>query len=296
MKNIILSFIALSILLQPTLYAKEDTTHPNNLNPPEYKDNVKKKFWLLNGALAGIIAGYGIINWWKDFNDISFTDEGWFESFSTNGGADKTGHAFSTYILSRILSVLYRDIGIKDEDAEWQGPLAGWSLMSIVELGDAFSQHGFSTSDLVSNSAGAFLAYLEERYPAFDELVDFRIEYLPSKGFLKSGKIGIDTDYSGMKHLLAFKLSGIKGLRESPLSYLEFHAGYFTRGYSVYDEGYYDSQTRNIYTGISINLSRLLGSASEKSDRYRKTLHIASKILEFYQPPNLYIDYISTLH
>lgn len=261
----------------------------------KHDSDIRKRFWLLNGTLVGIIAGYGIVNWWSEFHSISFTDEGWFSSSSTNGGADKTGHAFSTYTLSRILSALYRNIGIKDEDAEWQGPLVGWSLMAMVEFADALSDYGFSTSDLAANSAGALLAYLHERYPAFDELVDFRIEYLPSEGFLRSGKFGVDTDYSGMKHLLAFKLSGVNSIRDNPLSYLEFHLGYFTRGYSVYDRGFYDDRTRNIYTGISINLSRLIESASRKSDRYRKPLHVTSKILQFYQPPGFYIDYVHTL-
>lgn len=294
MKKVILIFTVISILSQSIVYAEANSSI--NLNPVEDGKGAKKKFWLLNGALAGVIISYGAINWWKDTNhSISFTDEGWFASYATNGGADKFGHAFTAYTLSRILNALYREIGIREDEARWQGPVVGLSLMTLVEVGDAFSHHGFSTSDLVADSAGVFLAYLEESYPTIDDLIDFRIEYLPTKGFLRSGKTGFDTDYSGMKHLIVFKLSGIKGLRDSPLSYLEFHAGYFTRGYSVYDEGYYDEQTRNIYTAVSINLSRLLESASNRAENLKKPLHITSRFLEYYQIPGLYIDHVETL-
>jgi len=283
--KLILRIIIIVICLQldPIVNAQDtnlfkDSSHTPNQNKLNHLDSeslkydrdIRKRFWLLNGTLAGIITGYGIINWWKEFNGISFTDEGWFSSFATNGGADKTGHAFSTYTLSRILSTLYRKMGIGDKDAEWQGPLVGWSLMTMVEFGDTFSAYGFSTSDFVANSAGALLAYLEEHYPSFDGLIDFRIEYLPSEGFLKSGRLGIDTDYSGMKHLLAFKLSGIKNIRNNPLSYLELHVGYFTRGYSVYDEDFFDRETRNIYAGVSINFSRLFESAADRSEGFKK--------------------------
>jgi|Deesub1362A_J573_1020465.scaffolds.fasta_scaffold00171_9 hypothetical protein len=258
-------------------------------------DRVNKRFWLINGTLAGILVTYGLINWWKHpSKKITFTDEHWFASYSTNGGADKTGHAFSTYAISRILSHVYRSIGIKDEDADWQGPLVGLSLMTLVEFGDAFSQYNFSVSDLAADSAGALLAYLEERYPALDDLIDFRIEYLPTEGFLRSGEIGFDTDYSGMKHLLVFKFSGINSLKDSVLSYVELHAGYFTRGYSVYDKDYYDRTSRHIYAAVSINLSRIFESASRRSDRYRKPLHLTSRLLEYYQPPGLYLDCVKT--
>jgi hypothetical protein len=267
----------------------------NDMDESKDEARVKKRFWLINGTLAGILTAYGFINWWKNpTTKITFTDENWFASYATNGGADKTGHAFSTYIISRTLSSVYRRIGIRDEDADWQGPVVGLSLMTLVEIGDAFSQYSFSTSDLVCDSAGALLAYLEERYPSFDDLVDFRVEYLPTTAFLRSGEIGIDTDYSGMRHLIVLKLSGIERLKNSPLSYLEFHTGYFTRGYSVYDEGYYDKETRHLYAAVSINLSMILEAAARRSDRYRKPLHITSKFLEYYQPPGLYLDYVKT--
>jgi len=295
MRNVLFFLIGFSILLQPMPYAEEAASSVE-IKPTGYKDDVTKRFWLLNGTLAGIIILYGSVNWWKDMNhDISFTDEGWFASYATNGGADKLGHAFTTYVLSRILTYLYTDMGIKGEDARLQGPVAGLSLMTLVEVGDAFSHHGFSTSDLVADSAGAILAYLEENYPHIDELIDFRIEYIPTRGFLKSGKTGFDTDYSGMRHLIAFKFSGIKGLKDTPLSLFEVHAGYFTRGYSVYDEDYYDEQTRNIYTAVSINLSGLLESASKRSERFRKPLHITSRLLKYYQLPGVYIDYVKEL-
>lgn len=248
-----------------------------------------RRILFLHGAIAGTIVGYSVVNWQKqDRPAFAFKDDGWFEESSPNGGADKTGHAFSTYVISRVFSALYRRLGVEERRADWQGPLAAFSSMILVELSDAFQTYGFSYKDIVANGAGACLAFLEERHAALDDMVDYRVEYLPSKSFLESGETDILTDYSGMKHLLVFKLSGLQRLRQGPLSYVELHAGYFTTGTSYARPE--EEKSRNLYAGVSLNFSKILRRAGGE----RKLFRGASKLLEFYQLPYVSVDAVKS--
>jgi hypothetical protein len=56
------------------------------------------------------------------------------------------------------------------------------------------------------------------------------------------------------------------------LKYLEFHGGYYTRGYE--DEN--EANTRSLYAGISLNFSRMF-----KQNDWKKT----GKTLEYLQIP-----------
>jgi hypothetical protein len=305
LKRIILSLVALAALFHlpecearaaglpvPLELTSEGPAAPEGaVASPRDVRSTRRKRWLINGTIGGIILGYGFVNWWsKDFEGFEFKDEGWFTRDSSNGGADKTGHANSTYISSRVLSALYRHIGVEKRDADWQGPLAAWSFMFLVEVGDAFSQYGFSPTDLAADTAGAALAFFEERYPRVDGLVDYRLEYIPTDGYLDSGELDFTTDYSGMKHLIVFKPSGIERFRDNLLSYVEVHAGYFTRGYTGYDVGHISERSRSLYAGVSLNFSRLFREAGDKYRKLRGPFHVTSKVLEFYQPPYVSLD------
>lgn len=252
------------------------------------------KLLLLRGGIVGAIVGYGILNWQKkDRPEFEFLDDGWFEAGSQNAGADKTGHVLSTYIASRIFSAAYRKLDVEDGRADWQGPLSAWSAMVLVEFTDAFQQYGFSIKDIAANSVGALIAFAEERYESLDEKVDFRIEYIPSEAFLRSGETDILSDYSGMRHLAVLKLSGFDGLKPSPLSFVELHAGYFTKG-TAYARGL-EKQTRNLFAGISLNFSMIFEKAGNRSEKFKKPLHATTTFLNYYQLPYVSLDAVKTL-
>jgi hypothetical protein len=256
--------------------------------------STRKKMLLLQGSVAGVLLGTGVIGRIKRDNpDFRFVDDGWFEMDTPLSGADKLGHAYSTYAMSRGYSAIFRKFGLEKSRSEWEGPLSGWSTMFIMEIHDILLGFGFSYKDIIANSSGALLAFFEERYEGFDKLVDYRVEYIPSDGYLRSKEADFLSDYSGMKHLLVFKPAGVDSLNSTPLAYIEFHVGYFTEG-TAYEVDL-EEKDRNLYAGLAINLSEILRRAGDRSEKHRKQYHVASTIFEYYQPPYVSLDAVKSL-
>ena len=224
---------------------------------------------------TGVITAWGV-NKWDWFKDSpKFHSEGWFGKDTATGGSDKTGHMFTTFLLSEILIWDFRRNQIKH--AEEKAALTSFAAMALLEVGDSTStRFGFSPEDLVMDALGSGTSYLLAKYPSLDDKIDFRIEYLPSKG--STGKIDAAADYSGMKHLFAIKGNGFESLKKTPLKFLELHLGYYTRGYRSYDKGFYE-KSRNPYVAVGLNLQRIFGNKP------------ATRFLEYYQPPETYLEF-----
>ena len=210
---------------------------------------------LLIGTGVLLVGAYGMAKWWDDGFTGKFRseNEGWFGQNTYAGGADKLGHAMFAYAGTRVLSRGFEWIGNSPEQAR---KLAFWSsvgVMTAVEITDGFSrQYKFSAQDAVMNVIGAGLAYLMERDPQLDALVDFRLHYKKSK----DSSFDPASDYSGQTYLLTVKASGIPALRaHEPLRYFELAFGYGTRGYESADN---PDRSRNLYVGISLNVSEVL--------------------------------------
>lgn len=223
------------------------------------------------------IAVWGFKNWKWGEHSFHFRTEDWFEQDSDTGGSDKTGHFYMTYLLSRILSSRMEDRGWSLEKSSLAGSLSGMLAMTLLEVGDATSNYGFSKEDLLADGLGALSAYLIRSNPTADDFLDIRMEYLPSSGYIDNSDTA--TDYSGMKHLVAFKLSGFESLKSSPLSFIELQTGYYARGYRSYDVDIAKSQ--QVYFGIGFNLSELAN---------RSGINILKNIFEFYQPGHTYVE------
>jgi hypothetical protein len=231
----------------------------------------EKKLLLVNAGGAALIATWGFIHWDYGQKKAHAESEGWFEKDSNSGGADKLGHFYSNYTFTHILSSVYEDWGYSRREAALNGAISSFALMGFMEVGDAYSRYGFSHEDFLMNSLGSSLGYLIRRYPGLSEKIDFRVEYNPS--FQENDFI---TDYENMKHLVAFKLNGFESFRETPLKYFELHLGYYTRGYSNRAEERGHGRERNVFFGITINISKFF-----KARGYRRT----ARFLNFYQPP-----------
>jgi hypothetical protein len=104
------------------------------------------------------------------------------------------------------------------------------------------------------NLAGVALGVALESYPELDDVFDFRLAYSPSPG----SSFDPFGDYSGQKYLLVVKADGFEPLRRNRfLRYLEVAVGYGAKGF---DEG--GERRRDIYLGLSLNLSRLLADTA----------------------------------
>jgi hypothetical protein len=228
---------------------------------------------------AALIAGssllggaYGLSKWWDEgFNgNFRTVSEGWFGQRTPYGGADKLGHAFFAYAGTRVLSLAFEEAGNDRDRALALGAWTTLGFMTAVEVLDGYSkQQKFSKEDVVMNAAGAAMGYMLERTPDLDRLIDVRLHYRPS-----AGSFDPFGDYSGQTYLLALKATGVPALRENPLlRYFELTAGYGTRGY---ESAAGVARSRQVYVGVSLNLSEVLGStvfrgAGERSQVRRAT-------------------------
>lgn len=83
--------------------------------------------------------------------------------------ADKFGHLFTSYQISRYTSEIYKSTGISRKQMILYGALSGFVFQSPIELLDGFSpDYGFSPSDMAANLAGS--ALFAGQMLAWDEL------------------------------------------------------------------------------------------------------------------------------
>jgi hypothetical protein len=234
---------------------------------------------------AGIVLVYGATVWWND-STLHFHSkkEGWFGQDTYAGGADKLGHAFFCYGATRLMTSAFESAGYDRDRALISGALSSFFLLAGVEVVDGFSEkeYGFSYEDFVMDAVGVAFGILMERAPSLDALLDFRVLFWPSGD---SGKRFVDpvADYSGQTYLLVLKADGVPAFRDVPvLKYLELAAGYGTRGYWPPTSEHH----REIFYGVSLNLSRLLGDTVFR-DRFRggKAQRATDTVLEYLQIP-----------
>ncbi len=248
--------------------------------PPE---NLRLRNAALIAGSVLLVGAYGMNQWWEEGFTGKFRteSEGWFGQDTKYGGADKLGHAFFSYAGARLLTQGFEALGNEGGQAQRLGFWSALGIMTAVEVLDGYSkQYSFSREDAIMNVLGAGLGYLMERSPEFDRLVDFRLLYKPSegKGYEPGG------DYSGQTYLMVAKASGVPALREnSVLRYFELAAGYGTRGY---EDPPGVPRQRNLYFGISINLSEVLGQTVFRGAKERsRTQRATDLFFEFMQVP-----------
>jgi uncharacterized protein YfiM (DUF2279 family) len=236
------------------------------------------------GAYGGT-AALGFSEWGWGTSSFRFRSEGYFGKDTAYGGMDKLGHAWNAAVVSETFTDAIRKRAANPDSAPVTGFILSMGVMGMIEVMDGFSSdYGFSYEDLTADIAGATLGYLRSTYPELEEKVDFRIEYIPSrneKGF------ALQSDYSGQKYLLALKLAGFESFEETPLRFVELHAGYYARGFSDEEIADGDSKRREPYAAIGLNLSELLLSNEEVHNN--KFGRFARRTLQYVQVPYTYL-------
>src|SRR5262249_13436408 len=127
----------------------------------------------------------------------------------------------------------------------------------------------FSPGDEVANTLGAGLTALLVNFPRVDELVDFRVEYFPSRQYLDllDGRrppedptmphqvsLNFVEDYSGQPYLLALHLGALPGLEDQAWGKrVDVAVGYETRGYKRTPIEDVDRE-QHLFLGVSLNL------------------------------------------
>lgn len=229
-------------------------------------DAINGRIALTRWAGIGVITAWGLANWDYGDNALHATPEGWFDQRTREGGADKTGHLYTSYLLTRSFDGLYRHWGAEAPAAARDAFISSLLLTGFIELGDGFSPYGVSWEDMAMNLAGGLIGYQLATHEHWQRRLDLRMEYIPS------GDPDPLTDYQHARYLVALKLNGFTALEHTPLQWLELHAGYYARDY---DDP--DARDRRIsYIGLGINVSALLQRAG-----WRRT----ATVLQYYQVP-----------
>lgn len=235
---------------------------------------------IIGGGVA-LFAAYGKAKWWETGFGGGFktVNEGWFGRDTAYGGTDKLGHMYTNYANVRLLTPLFEAAGNSREASITLAGLTTAGIFLGIEVADGYSRnYEFSAQDAAMNLAGALLGVALEARPELDEKLDFRLAYRPSPG------AGFDPfgDYSGQRYLMVAKADGFEALRRQPLTrYLELGVGYQARGF---DPG--QTRRRDVYVGVSLNLSRLLADGAYggrlHSTRWQRG---AERVLELVQFP-----------
>jgi hypothetical protein len=164
----------------------------------------------------------------------------------------------------------------------------------------------------VFNTLGAGLAVALDLSPRLDELIDFRVEFWPSKqyrynltnpdspcekrtkGQPSCSRWNIAEDYSGETYLLALHLGAIRPLREMKYGtwskFVDVAVGFETRNYkppptliggpTLQEHEVTRSQT--LFFGVTFNAQGLVDHLMEQKSKVRKAAH---GVLEVLTPP-----------
>jgi hypothetical protein len=228
------------------------------------------------GTTAVGVAGvtlWGVAQWDYFSRTPHAHSEGWFGENTDDGGMDKLGHMYASYVMSHGIACLYKHWDFDRRDAALFGSLTSFAIMGCMELGDSFSDYGFSAEDMTMNTLGCLMGYVLYLHPALASKVDFRWQV-----GLDPGQADFFTDYSNSKFLFALKLNGFERTRKTWLRHVELHAGYYTEGFGEESE----LNCRHPYLGIGFNFTDLF-----QRHGHGKT----AAVFRYVQPPYTTLNY-----
>lgn len=246
-------------------------------------------------GFPAIQMAYGFFVWeWGTTKSWRWGNERWFQGDTDSGGADKAGHFYAHYLVTR-LSYTFFSYTEKDQNmALAYSAITGAACGLMIEIGDAFTgRYGFSYEDLVADLVGVASAVVLDKYPIADEFIGVTAVYWPSKAYRSVRKsddrhIGnFAGDYSGWKYLLNFKLAGFKyiGL-DIPefMRYIQLDFAYYTKNYTDYDMEYRPEATpkRHFSFGVSVNMREV---TKDIFKNHPKTAWVADQPFKYIHVP-----------
>lgn len=227
-------------------------------------------------AVYGAFATWAYFAWFRAaserpfFFETKWSQENPFALRTYAGGADKWGHGWASYALTRGTTELLIAGGWRRLPSSLVAAGLAAAMFTVQEIKDG-SIWGFEVGDLAADVSGAALAAVMEDLPAVDRLLDFRLRYFPSADFRKlagtkfwSRGDGIDIaqDYSGMSFQLALHLGALPGATTQPwlswMPWVDVIAGFETRGYSPAPMPRVHDPYQSWYLGVGVNMQHVL--------------------------------------
>lgn len=226
--------------------------------------------WIAALSIGGIHLAYATWSYFAWYHDADTKDfhlehTEWFDAKEYSGSADKFGHLWSNYALTRGTTAVLVAGGWN----RFRSSLVAAGLtevaFTLTELEDGFV-FGFDPKDIASNITGAALGVLMENVPAIDRLFDFRVSYFPSKdfrrAFRKQGSVDVGQDYTGQTYLLALHLGALPYARDSRYTawtqFVDLAVGFETNNYSPPPMPRIEPREQKVFVGVSLNMQGLL--------------------------------------
>jgi hypothetical protein len=245
------------------------------------------------GAIHAAYATWSYFAWYRDANSEDFHIEpddphSVFGVDAYSGGADKLGHAWTNYALTRATTALLTSAGW----SRFPSSLASAGLtqlaFTLTEIQDGYV-FGFDPKDLVANVSGAALAVLMDNVPVVDRLFDFRLQYFPSRdyrrAFRSTGTVDIGQDYSGQSYLLALHLGALPRANDTEYMYwaryVDLAVGFEAHHYFFAPEPRVTAPRQTLYFGLAVNMQGVLDALFDDSRGRR----IARGFFEAYSLP-----------
>jgi len=249
------------------------------------------KFWI------GVVSGATLIgSAWNSFGDgpdqkWHFTNEGWFGRYTYAGGGDKASHVVSYYIVAKLLSGVYMELGMQKDNAALLGSGVSFLAGLVTELGDGRGKYGFSYEDLVMDTVGSVSA-LGISYYGLDDLVGYRAGLVPEPAAVCCPYGGTGKDYTQEIYTADLKFAGL-GQRmkfdPGPARYLMFSVSYSAKGYPYANP---DIRERQVGFELGINFGEILHALHVPPDQWwSKILYFAFDVLRIpYTQIGMYYD------
>jgi hypothetical protein len=233
---------------------------PGVATPPPPPRLFDAKTTAVTAAVALGAPTIGYFAWWQasSRSSFQFANERWFQSDTYAGGADKASHIYLGYMSTLTLQEIYRTIG--KTPAEARALAFGAMVLTgvLIEVGDGYSQYGFSWEDATANTIGASLATAIDAWKLQDT-VGLRL------GFVKALKPdaccrfgGYGDDYSKEIYSADVKLGGLLprlGVKPGPARFLLLSMTYGSKGYR-YSAA--PLRERNVGAELGLNLREVL--------------------------------------
>ena len=256
--------------------------------PPERKPH---KFWI------GVVSGATLIgSAWNSFGDgpnqqWHFTNEGWFGRYTYAGGGDKASHVVSYYIVAKLLSGVYMELGMQKDNAALLGSGVSFLAGLVTELGDGRGKYGFSYEDLVMDTVGSVSA-LGISYYGLDDLVGYRAGLVPEPPAVCCPYGGTGKDYTQEIYTADLKFAGLAErmkFNPGPARYFMFSVSYSTKGYPYANP---DIRERQVGFELGINFGEILRAFHVPPDKWwSKILYFAFDVLRIpYTQIGMYYD------
>ena len=189
-----------------------------------------------------------------------FTNEGYFGRYTYAGGADKASHFVSYYIVAKLLSGAYQELGMTFDSAQVLGAATSAAAGFVTELGDGRGKYGFSYEDLLFDSLGA-ATQLGIAHYGLGDLIGFSAGLVPAPFEPCCPYGGTGKNYSQEIYSGDLRIAGLAhrtGFDPGPARFLLLSLTYSSKGYPYSSP---DVRQRQIGLFLGVNFVEILRAA-----------------------------------